>query len=58
MEVLQMNNKRENRPFIESELPLDTVLNPGMMILNERANLEESKYDSIDGSKEGPVEES
>lgn len=52
-----MNNKREKRPFVESELPLDTVLNPGMLILNERANLDEPKFDSVDGGKEGPVDE-
>ena len=52
-----MINKREKHSFIESELPLDTVLNPGMMVLNERPNLEEPTYDSIDGIKEGPVDE-
>jgi len=52
-----MNNKRDNRPFIESELPLDTVLNPGMMVWKERVNMEEPSYDSLDGTKEGPVKE-
>ena len=57
MEVLQMNNKREKHPFIESELPLDTVLNPGIMVLKERPNLEEPAFDSIKGTKEGSVDE-
>ncbi|MGV3489606.1 MAG: hypothetical protein ACO1OC_13640 [Tuberibacillus sp.] len=52
-----MNNKRENRPFMESELPLDTVLNPGMMVWKDRGNKEETSYSSLDGTKEGPAEE-
>ena len=53
-----MKNKNEKRPYIEAELPLGTVLNPGMMVWKDRANAEESGFDSLEGTKEGPAEES
>jgi hypothetical protein len=53
---LSINKNHEGRPFIEAELPLDTVLNPGMMVWKDRGS-EEASMDSSDGTKKGPAEE-